>query len=169
MTVQAKRFYLLLGLIVLAGLAVRLGYAVFYKWDQVPWGDALYYHGQANGIVDGKGFINGFIYEVQDVVEIAADHPPLYPLYLAGWTLFGARTFHAHMIASVLLGALTPGVLGLLGRRVAGDRAGLVAAAIAAVYANLWVHDALVTSETITALMVAVAVLMAYRLYAALN
>lgn len=162
---QAKRFYLLLGLIVLAGLAVRLGYAAVYKWDQVPWGDALYYHGQANGLVDGRGFINGFIYEVDGVVEIAADHPPLYPLYLAGWSLFGARTFHYHMIASVLLGSLTPGVLGLLGRRVAGDRAGLIGAGIAAVYANLWVHDALVTSETITALMIALAVLLAYRLY----
>ena len=45
------------------------------------------------------------------------------------------------------------------------ERVGIITAAIAAVYANLWVHDAIVTSETITIFMVAVTVLAAYRFW----
>ena len=97
----------------------------------------------------------------------AADHPPLYPLYLAVFSLFGGRSFHVHMIATCLLGAATVFVCGLLGREVAGERAGIIAAIIAAVYANLWIQDPLVTSESITMLMVAIAVLLAYRLWRA--
>jgi hypothetical protein len=71
------------------------------------------------------------------------------------------------MVATCLLGAATVFVCGLLGREVAGERAGIVAAVIAAVYANLWIQDPLVTSESITMLMVAIAVLLAYRLWRA--
>ena len=69
------------------------------------------------------------------------------------------------MIASCLLGAGTVFVCGLLGREVVNERVGIIAAAIAAVYANFWVNDAIVTSETITIFMVAVTVLAAYRFW----
>jgi 4-amino-4-deoxy-L-arabinose transferase-like glycosyltransferase len=63
-----------------------------------------------------------------------------------------------------VLGTAAVVVIGLLGRRIAGDRAGWIAAGIAAVYPNLWVNDGLIMSETIATLLVALALLYAYRL-----
>ena len=54
-------------------------------------------------------------------------------------------------------------MIGLIGRAVAGNRAGLLAAAIAAMYPNLWINDGLVMSETLATLSVALAILLAYR------
>jgi 4-amino-4-deoxy-L-arabinose transferase-like glycosyltransferase len=57
--------------------------------------------------------------------------------------------------------------MGLLGRRIASPRAGLVAAGIAAVYPNFWLNDGLVMSETLVILTTAVVVLAAYRFWQA--
>ena len=63
-------------------------------------------------------------------------HPPLY-LYFVGasFTLFG--TLEAVKYAQCLAGALLVPALGLLGRRVFGERAALLAAGIAAFYPEL--------------------------------
>jgi 4-amino-4-deoxy-L-arabinose transferase-like glycosyltransferase len=63
-----------------------------------------------------------------------------------------------------LLGTLLVLLIGLLGRRIAGDTAGLIAAAIAAITPNLWVNDGLVMSETVTGLAVVGALLAALAL-----
>ena len=42
---------------------------------------------------------------------------------------------------SALVGTVTVVLVGLLARRVAGERAGLIAAAVAAVYPLLWLAD----------------------------
>jgi 4-amino-4-deoxy-L-arabinose transferase-like glycosyltransferase len=55
-------------------------------------------------------------------------------------------------------------VLGLVGRRLAGPRVGLVAAGMAAVYPNLWINDSLVMSETLALLLVSLALLVALDL-----
>ena len=55
-------------------------------------------------------------------------------------------------------------MIGLVGLRLAGPRVGLVAAAIAAVYPNLWINDSLVMSETLALLLVSLALLVALDL-----
>jgi 4-amino-4-deoxy-L-arabinose transferase-like glycosyltransferase len=167
MSGRSRRFYLWLAAITVVGLAVRLYYAYHYKWHQAIWGDAFYYHYQANGLVHGDGFATYTLHPNGSITATAAsaDHPPLFPLYLAAYSLVGLDSFHAHMIASCLLGTATVVVCGLLGREVGGERVGIITALIAAVYANLWVNDAIVTSETITIFMVAVMALMAYRFW----
>jgi len=167
MSTRSKRFYFWISALTIVGLAVRVFYAYHSKWHQGIEGDAFYYHYQANGLVHGDGFAT-YVRHTNGSVTAAgpsADHPPLYPLYLAAYSLVGLDSFHAHMIASCLLGAGTVFVCGLLGREVVNERVGIIAAAIAAVYANFWVNDAIVTSETITIFMVAVTVLAAYRFW----
>jgi hypothetical protein len=167
-TTRTKHFLLWLSLLTLVGLAVRIFYAYQYKWGQAIWGDAFYYHYQANGLVHGNGFQAPLSLR-EDMYVIprgaSADHPPLAPLYYAAFSLVGLSSFHWHMLAGCLLGAGTVFVCGLIGREVVGERTGLTAAAIAAVYANLWVQDPLVTSETITFFMVAVVILLSYRFW----
>jgi 4-amino-4-deoxy-L-arabinose transferase-like glycosyltransferase len=61
------------------------------------------------------------------------------------------------------MGVATIAVVGLLGKEVSGRRVGLMAAFIAAVYPNFWLHDGMGMSETQTILTVAICLLLAYR------
>jgi hypothetical protein len=54
-------------------------------------------------------------------------------------------------------------LVGLLGTQIAGRRVGVLAAAVAAVYPNLWANDGLIMSETFAALGTALVLLFAYR------
>jgi hypothetical protein len=71
----------------------------------------------------------------------------------------------AHRLASGLAGAVGVVLLGLVARRLAGDRAALLAAALAAVYPMLWINDGMVLSESLYVPMVALALLGAYRFW----
>ena len=71
----------------------------------------------------------------------AADHPPLYIVYLAMFSLVGLPSATAHMLASALVGVTTVVIVGLVGRELVGPRGGLIAAALAALYPNMWAYD----------------------------
>jgi 4-amino-4-deoxy-L-arabinose transferase-like glycosyltransferase len=167
--------YWILGAVAL-GFAVRLAYAYGWKWDQPLavansegfGGDAGYYHFQANAIAEGLWFVDPWSWALRKTgVFPGAEHPPLYTLFLAIPSTLGFDTFREHVVAGTILGSLTCGVVGFAGRAVAGRRVGIVAAFIAAVYANLWINDALVMSETITALLAAFVIWFAYRFWQA--
>jgi hypothetical protein len=123
------------------------------------WGDAYAYHYGANLLADGKGFIDPLRYNLSGLKFPSAAHPPFYSVYLAAWSLVGAKSALWHRLASCLLGAATVGLTGLLGRRLAGDRAGLIAALLAAAYPSLWLNDAMLLSETAAAFAVVLAFL----------
>ncbi len=92
-----------------------------------------------------------------------AEHGPLTSLYLTPWSL-GSDDIDWQRVAMTVLGIATVFVLGLVGRRLAGPRVGLAAAAIAAAYPNLWINDSLVMSETLALLLVSLALLVAFDL-----
>ncbi|HEX7096948.1 MAG TPA: glycosyltransferase family 39 protein [Acidimicrobiales bacterium] len=149
-------------------------------------GDAIHYHDAANLLADGEGFIEPYRflnggYGVVDVEmadgtiqqrevitpvghrEPTALHPPGYVVYLALFSLAGLRSVLAHQIASALLGTAAIPLFAVVGRRLVGERTGLIAAAVAAVYAMLWINDALVMSETMVIVVVAATMLAALR------
>jgi 4-amino-4-deoxy-L-arabinose transferase-like glycosyltransferase len=64
-----------------------------------------------------------------------------------------------------VFGAGTIALIGLMARRLAGDRAGLIAAGIAAVYPTLIAADGALMSETLYGLLTAGSLLAAYWLY----
>lgn len=152
-----------LALLAVAALAIRLAYALGVMHGIGVGGDGQEFHELANGIAaDGRyrapllpGGAGG---------QVTADKPPLYPLYLAGPSLAGLTSVAAHRAASCLLGTLTVVAAGLLGRRVAGERAGLVAAGLAGLYPMLVVLDGALRSEALYAPLVAFSLLAAYRL-----
>ena len=144
-------------------LAVRLGY-VFATWPRhLPFTDALFYQLQANALADGKGFVQPVMALTGRDVPSAA-HPPLYPLFLAAGSALGARSVLAHEIMGCLLGVLTVVAAGLIGHRLAGERAGLVVMGLAAIYPPLWVTDGGVMAEGLYTLLTAVIILAGYRL-----
>lgn len=152
-----------LALVALGALVVRVVYVLAAKLDEPPMGDAIYYNGQARALAFGDGFADPFM------GGPTAEHPPLTAMVLSPVSLvvrvFDADTsgLLAQRFAMVVLGVVVVVLIGLIGRAVAGDRVGLAAAGIAALYPNLWVNDALVMSETIATLTVALAILLAYR------
>ena len=142
--------------IVLFAAAVRLLAAYHYR-DYPVVGDALTYHLEADFLAHGDGFRR-----VAENVP-TAEHPPLHIVVLAFFDLLGAHSTAAQKAAMGLVGSVTVGLIGLLGRAVRNEPTGLIAAALAAVYPMLWLPDAALMSETTSMLLVTAALLVTYR------
>jgi 4-amino-4-deoxy-L-arabinose transferase-like glycosyltransferase len=95
-----------------------------------------------------------------------AAHPPLTALAITPATyFFGLPSGDTpQRLTMAGLGAVVVLLVGLLGRALAGPRVGLLAAAVAAVYPNMWIPNGIIMSETLTMLVMALVLLGAYRL-----
>ena len=120
-------------------------------------GDSVYYHWQANALADGHWFVDPFLWMNRGEGVASAAHPPLYSALPRPLVALGIDTVTGHRLASSLLGIAAVAVIGLLGYRLAGPAAGLVAAGIAAVYPQLWINDGMLLSESIAVLAIVVA------------
>ena len=161
-------FRVRLGLVVVGALVVRVWAILAWSRWMNPEGDQQFYLRQSQYLADGFGFV----YRHSQTGELfpTAQHPPLHSIYLGLVTFLGGDRMQGdshvyHRLACAVLGAATVVVVALVARRLAGDRAGLVAAALAAIYPNLWINDAMFVSESTYALMIALTVLAAYELW----
>ena len=108
-----QRHLLLLGGVILLALALRLAFVTFQPlwWDE---GWSIYFAST----------------DLRSLLELTAVdiHPPFYYVLLQVWTwLFGPSVFAVRLL-SVLIGTLSVPVLYAIGRRQAGQGAGLLAA-----------------------------------------
>lgn len=160
-----RRFRLCLGVIAVAGLAVRL-WAIQTYYRQLPLGfsDNFFYSVQANGLAEGHGYLDPFLWAETGIVEPSASHTPLYSTYLAVWSFVGLDSATWHRVASALLGVATIVLVGLLARRLAGNRAALLAASAAALFPPLWIADGTIVAESLFAPLIAVVMLAGLRL-----
>jgi 4-amino-4-deoxy-L-arabinose transferase-like glycosyltransferase len=166
-----RRFRIALAAIAVVGFGARLAYGLI---ADVPsgFGDDVWYHTVANGLVHGRGFSDPFNSLVHGAVTFGqsgqpiptAFHLPLFPALLAVFSAVGLDSYTAHQAVGCALGAGTVAVVGLIARHAAGDRAGLAAAAIAALFLPLVTRDALLMSESLYGLLIAPALLAALRL-----
>ena len=163
---RADRAFLLgLGIIVAGALAVRVWWVLVGYSNYKVNGDALFYHLQSLTLADGKGFIDPFEwYDRGREIQLAAN-PPLYSIYLGVVSKLGFRSVDAHRLASTLLGTGGVAMIGLVGRQISSSRAGLIAAGIAAVYANLWINDGMLLAEPITVLCMPIVLYAAYAFW----
>ena len=159
-----RGFALRLAGLAAAGIALRALYLFTVGRHVTGVGDWHFYHWQANLIADGRGFIEPYKFRFDHHVSPSAGHPPLYPLALSGVSLLGATSELAHRSLGLVLGAGTIVLVGLLGRRAGGDRLGLVAAGLCAVYPLMVAVDGALMSETLYGPLIAVALLAAWRL-----
>ncbi|HEY8584527.1 MAG TPA: glycosyltransferase family 39 protein [Capillimicrobium sp.] len=146
-----------LGLIALAALAVRWVYAYAIR-DYLVQGDAMTFHLVGQRIADGLGFT-----EAVPPGGPTAEHPPGLFVFWAVLDKVGANGFLAHRLALGLVGVGTVIVIGLIARRIGGDRLGLVAAALAAVYPMLWTAEGSLMSEGLYGFLLVCALLLAFR------
>jgi 4-amino-4-deoxy-L-arabinose transferase-like glycosyltransferase len=157
-----SRFATALVAIAAAGLAARLVYALVVMDGVGVGGDGLEFHLLANQLADGDGYVQPLVVAPGHVPT--ADKPPLYPLLLAGPSLLGWDSLAVHRVLSCLMGSALVIGTGLLGRRLAGERAGLIAAGLAALYPLLVALDGSLRSESLYAPLVAFMLLAGYRL-----
>ena len=157
-----RRFWIGIVCVAAVALAVRVAYIWLVRRGLPVGGDSRYYHEGANLLGQGKGFVDPYQYLDAGRTVAAADHPPLYIVYLALFSVVGLTGATEHMLASALVGVATVVVVGLIGRKLGGQRLGLIAAGLAAVYPNLWGYDGALESETVAQLAVALTLLAAY-------
>ena len=164
---RTRGFAQRLGVVALVGLCVRVVYVLIFRSEVIPLGgDSVIYSLGANLLAQGHGFVSP-LGVFRPVLEQSADHPPLYLVWLAIPAFLdpgaGYTSQLTLMLWSCALGTGTVVLCGLAGRRLAGARCGLIAAAIAAVYPNVWVWDGALLSETMSLFTVALVILLCYR------
>ena len=145
------------------GAVIRIAWLVNQWNDPIGFEDAFFYHHQANLLADGHGFISPFPFLSSGIESPAAEHPPLFSLYLSVFSFLGATSVGWHQLATTLLGIATVPLIGFAGREAGGDRVGVIAAVIAAIYPHLWYQDGIVWAEASAQACVALFVLVAYR------
>ena len=133
-----------------AGLVVRLAFALLYWVDKPLTHDEREYLALAQSIAAGRGFAYDTSHETGTAQQFG--RAPGYPFFLAVIGAGSPDREAAHRrvkIAQAIVGAAGVWVLGLIASRAAGPRAGVTAAAIAAVYPPLVWICAYVLSEAL--------------------
>jgi 4-amino-4-deoxy-L-arabinose transferase-like glycosyltransferase len=153
---EARRFLIGLAVIGAVALVLRVVYVLVVKDFRLT-ADQPYYHQQADVLASGHGFNDA-------LGKPAATHPPVTTLVLsiASRVASGTSILEQRLTFAVL-GVLTVVVIALIVRDLAGPRAGLTAAGVAAVAPTLWGYDALPMSESPAALLVALTLWFAYK------
>ncbi len=170
MAAPSRSFFARLALIAGLGAIWRIWYILDVVRDRVPTlglSDEFFYHWQARGFFDGDWFTNPFLLVNQGIMRPTALHPPLYTVFLAVPSALGFDTVTQHRVATALLGVGTIVLIGLLGRRIAGERTGLIAAVLAAAAPALWSNDSVLGLETLFCFLVVCALLAVYRFWEA--
>jgi hypothetical protein len=137
-----SRFWLGLTSTVAIGAAIRLAY-LFHGAPKLVLSDGFTYHHSALRLADGLGYTS----PIGDVGAERAHHPPGWVTVLAGVAELGWRSMWAHQVTGLVLGLGVILLAGLVGKRYAGRRVGVIAAFAAAAYPGFWVVDVQILSE----------------------
>lgn len=146
-----RRLLAALAVVLVAALALRVGYAIDGNPDQPPDSQAyariasnLYEHGSFE--VRGPGF--------EKRVQPSSTYSPGLPLFVAGlYYITGGVHLELARVVLALAGAASVLLTYLLGRRLAGPGAGLLAAGVMAVYPALLEYQGLLLSEPLAAFL----------------
>src|SRR4051812_2356552 len=161
---RLKGFRARLAAIVALGVALRLVHVLAIAPSTAIFTDGYFFHWVGKALADGHGYVNPTELFFKGHSVATATHPPLYTFVIAAATKLGLTGDEAQRSLGCLFGAGTIALVGLLGRRAAGEAVGVVAAAIAACYPLLIAADGALMSETLYGLLIAAVLLAAYRL-----
>jgi 4-amino-4-deoxy-L-arabinose transferase-like glycosyltransferase len=164
--VRDRRFAWTLAAITTVAFALQIAYVLIARRDLVPAGDQYFYHQGANLLADGKGFVSPFFYDLGRRVP-AAEHPPLYVIFLSIPSALGMQSVLTHLLWSCVPATATVALVGCLGRAVWSPRAGLIAAGIFTLYPNAWAPVGLLQAEVLSMFFVALTLVLACRYWRA--
>jgi 4-amino-4-deoxy-L-arabinose transferase-like glycosyltransferase len=157
-------FGLWLAAIVALGVAIRVVYTLAVApWPPTIFNDEAYYSTLSQLIARGEGFVRPGEFLGEGLSVPTAERAPLFPFALAGLAELGVTGGDARLLG-VVTGAGTIVVVALLARRLAGDRVGLLAAGLAALYPTLIAADGALMTESLYGLLSGLSLIAAYRL-----
>lgn len=161
----SRKFWLALLAIVGAGVVIRVLYTLLEApAPAMSLNDEFYFSALPKLVSDGQGWVAPADFLFNDIDRPTAEHPPLYTLVLTGLAELGGTSADAQRLTGSVFGAGIVATVGVLGRHLAGERAGLLAAGLAALYPMLIAADGALMSESLFGLLVALSLLAAYRL-----
>ena len=141
------------------GAVVRVVFAISQMSSPLP-GDGQFYYHTGKLIANGAGF-DSVSFTGSGRLIPTAQHPPVLPALLALFDLVGLHSVDAQRVALSIVAAAAVPVMGILGRKVAGPAAGLVAAGVAAV-SPLWFQPSgILMSESLYLVAIPVMLLLA--------
>jgi 4-amino-4-deoxy-L-arabinose transferase-like glycosyltransferase len=154
-----RRHVAVLAVILLVGLGLRLDYAI--RAPQHPVDDARAYGRISRALFDGEGYAQG---RGVPYLQSASNYQPGLPLLVTGiYEIRGAADEEAARIVLALLSFFAIPFSFLLGRRLAGPAAGLVAAAAVAVYPALLEYTGMLMTEPVGTALLAATLLLYLR------
>ncbi len=143
----------------LLGLGLRLDYAI--RAPQHPVDDARAYARISRALYEGDGYTQGPGFEY---LQSASNYQPGLPLAVTGiYELRGAADERAARIVLALASSLAVPFAFLIGRRLAGTGAGLIAAVPVAIYPALLEYSGMLMTEPVGSALLAGAVLLLLR------
>ncbi len=136
---------------VIVGVTIRLLHWAVISPAWVPRSDARQYVDLARSLAAGRGFVASFPGEA---LHPTAFRPPLYPFLLSlPMRLSGPDALWPGRLLAVGIGAALIVVTVAYVRRIAGDRAGLVAGLVVAVAPSLVANDTVTMTESLGLLL----------------
>lgn len=144
-----------LAVFAIVGLALRVEYVLDQQHVLVG-GDGFHYLASADLAGDGKWFEYPIPPNGPD-----AHHPPLWNVVLNTVATLGGN-LQSYQFTAVAIGTLTVVLVGLAGRKIAGERVGLVAAALCAIYPGAWKYERELLSEVLLLPLIAIMLLLTY-------
>ncbi|MGZ4693179.1 MAG: ArnT family glycosyltransferase [Acidimicrobiales bacterium] len=160
---SGHRFTVALLTVTAVGSVLRVGYVLTIGRHLTLGFDAVWYELQAGTIATGKGYVQPDAYYRLGLQVPTATFPPLWPFVLGVAHRIGFGSQTDLQLVGAIVGTVTVGLTGLLGRRVAGVRVGVVAALVVACCPMLIAADGSLMSESLYVLLVTAALLASYR------
>jgi Dolichyl-phosphate-mannose-protein mannosyltransferase len=153
-----------LAVIVALGVGLRaLQTLLVAPWPPGIFNDEAYYSTLAHLVATGHGFVRPAEFYGFHLSVPTAERAPLFTMFVAGLYKLGLAGSDGRLVG-LLTGGGTIVALGLLGRRLAGERAGLIAAGLAALYPILIAADGAMMTESTYGVFAAFSLVVAYRL-----
>jgi 4-amino-4-deoxy-L-arabinose transferase-like glycosyltransferase len=148
-------FYRKLAVIATVALLLRVLYVLVVVRHGHLALDAGSYRDLALNLRDRRGYVG---LGNSGVLEPTATFPPGFPAFLAAASFIVGRTVLGLRVATAALGVASVVLIGVLARWLAGQRVGLIAAALAAVYLPLITTDGSLMSEPLYLVLVLLSV-----------
>ncbi len=167
---RLSRYRYRLAAIAGTGFVWRVVFVLVWGRSTLVFGDGLFYHEQALTIANGYGYIEPIRFGYLRGAVASAVHPPLFSTVLGGATrlaqaigITAADGVRFHQLCCAVISTCAVVAVACAARRIAGDRAGLFAALIGCALPAFWANDAVVMSESLVALVVALVILQVLR------
>ncbi len=147
------------------GLFVRVAYTLVVLRHTVVAGDPLFYRLQGRLLAEGHLFVDPFFWLYGLGLRPSSYHPPLFTVFQSLLWSVGLRSVLSQRLATSVLGVAGVVAIGFAGRAIAGRRAGVIAAVLAAIWPLVWINDPLMSAESLLTLMTALTLLAASRFW----